>query len=183
MGSKIYTKKGDAGDTFLFSGDKVRKDDARVRAYGDVDELNSFIGWAMTVVEVDEVRETLFGIQKDLFAIGAQLADPGYESRAAKEKTRIDETRIESFEKLIDRYEESTGPVKVFILPGGCPGASAVHILRSVCRRAEREIVSLSQAAKIPPLVIKYVNRLSDLFFAMARFLNHKAGIPETPWT
>jgi cob(I)alamin adenosyltransferase len=182
MGSKIYTKKGDAGDTYLFSGDKVRKDDARVRAYGDVDELNSFIGWAMTLVERDDVKQELFAIQKDLFAIGAQLADPSYEKRPSKEKTRIDEARVEAFEKLIDRYEESTGPVKVFILPGGCPGASAVHVLRSVCRRAEREIVSLSQTAKIPSIVIKYVNRLSDLFFAMARYLNHHAGIKETAW-
>jgi cob(I)alamin adenosyltransferase len=182
MGSKIYTKKGDAGDTYLFNGTKVRKDDARVRAYGDVDELNSFIGWAMTAVDDKVVRETLGGIQKDLFAVGAQLADPSYGTRKAKDKTRIDEARVASFEKLIDRYEEATGPVRVFLLPGGCPGASAVHILRSVCRRAERDIVALSRAAEVPAILVKYVNRLSDLFFAMARYLNHQAGIPEVPW-
>lgn len=183
MGSKIYTKKGDAGDTFLFNGAKVRKHDARVRAYGDVDELNSFVGWAMTVVAEDEVRKALGEIQKDLFAIGAQLANPAYDPKSQKEKTRIDAARVVSFEKMIDGYEEATGPVKVFILPGGSAGASAVHILRSVSRRAEREIVALAESASVPPIVIQYMNRLSDLFFAMARYLNRKAGVAEVPWT
>jgi cob(I)alamin adenosyltransferase len=182
VASRIYTRKGDAGDTWLFNGSKVRKDDPRVRAYGEVDELNSFVGWALTLVENPEVRETLLEIQKDLFAIGAQLADPSYGKKPAKEKTRIDESRVKSFEKLIDGYEKQTGPVKVFILPGGCPGGSAAHILRSVSRRVEREIVALARAASVPPIVLKYVNRLSDLFFAMARYLNCKAGLPEVPW-
>lgn len=179
---KIYTRKGDKGQTSLSDGTRVPKDDPRVAAYGDVDELNSFVGLAAAEIDLPEVRETLRSIQSDLFAIGAQLANPSYDPGKAKEKTRITEERVAEFERLIDRYEESTGPIKVFILPGGSRQAALVHVLRSVARRAERSVVTLSQRAPVPDIVLKYMNRVNDLFFAMARYVNHRLGVRDIEW-
>lgn len=179
---KIYTRKGDKGQTSLSNGTRVPKNDPRVAAYGDVDELNSFVGLALAEIRLQDVCETLRSIQSDLFAIGAQLANPDYDPGKAKEKTRICEERVIEFEKLIDRYEEATGPIKAFILPGGSREAALVHILRSVARRAERSIVALAQSAHVPDIVIKYMNRVNDLFFAMARYVNHKLGVKDVEW-
>jgi cob(I)alamin adenosyltransferase len=180
--SRIYTRKGDDGSTGLFGGGRVSKADLRVEAYGEVDELNAVLGWAIAVSGDSEIQAELSAIQSDLFAVGAQLADPGHDSRASKEKTRIDQARIEAFERRIDRAEEETGPVRQFILPGGAPAAAALHLARTVCRRAERRVVSLAGKETVSPLVVSYLNRLSDLLFALARLANRRAGVPDVPW-
>ncbi|MBI4563594.1 MAG: cob(I)yrinic acid a,c-diamide adenosyltransferase [Planctomycetes bacterium] len=179
---KIYTKKGDAGQTSLFDGTKVTKGDARVDAYGDVDELNAAIGAARAFLEDQEVDSTLAGIQADLFSIGAQLADPKYDPSKRKPKTLITEEKIVAFEKLIDGWETQLKPLRNFILPAGSKGGSMLHLARCVCRRAERKIVALAQHVAVPPLVIKYMNRLSDLLFVMARVENKKHGEQEVDW-
>ncbi len=182
MSSKIYTRKGDDGSTGLFGGARVSKAALRVEAYGDVDELNSVLGWTITAVSDEPIRAELSRIQSDLFAIGAQLADPDFGNRKSKEKARIDQARIDAFEKLIDRAEEETGPVRQFILPGGSPPAAALHLARTVCRRAERRVVELAGKEAVPALVVPYLNRLSDLLFALARLANHRAGVADIPW-
>lgn len=180
---KIYTRKGDTGETALLDGRRVPKHHPRVAAYGGIDELNAFVGWAMSAITDPETVDLLGGIQRDLFALGAQLADPGGKSLKTKQgKVLIGEERIAEFERKIDEYEKTTGPVRVFILPAGSPGAVAAHILRTVCRRAERAVTALSEKEPVPPMAIPYLNRLSDLFFAMARFLNARAGVADMPW-
>lgn len=181
---KIYTKKGDEGDTMLIGGHKVKKSHPRIKAYGEVDELNSFIGLA--AAEADkEFKEIFLNIQRDLFAIGAQLADPSYDEKNAKKtKTVITEEKITSFEKLIDKFDQEIEPLKSFILPGGSKKASLLHVLRTVTRRAERTVVELETSGdKVPPLIIKYLNRLNDLFFTMARVQNKRDEQKDIPWT
>ena len=179
---KIYTKKGDAGRTGLFDGTNVSKDDPRVAAYGEVDELNAAIGAARAFLEDREVDGALLAIQKDLFAVGAQLADPKYDASKRKEKTRITEERIVEFEKMMDRWEEKLPPLRAFILPAGAKGGALLHLARTVCRRAERKIVAISERVAVAPLVIKYMNRLSDLLFVMARVENLKGGEQQVEW-
>jgi cob(I)alamin adenosyltransferase len=180
---KIYTRKGDAGQTSLLNGQIVPKSNMRICAYGDVDELNSFIGLAITAVD-KELSDVLTSIQIDLFAIGAQLADPLYEEKKKKDKTIIGEESITRFEKLIDKYEEELEPLRSFILPGGGKKAAMLHILRTVSRRAERSVVNLvSTGEKVPEIIIKYLNRLSDLFFVMARLQNKRDGCQDVKWT
>lgn len=181
--SRIYTRKGDDGSTGLFGGARVSKADLRVEAYGEVDELNAVLGWAITVMTDPEIRTELSRIQSDLFALGAQLSDPGHDPAASKAKTRIDDARIAAFEHAIDRAEEETGPVRHFILPGGAPSAAALHLARTVCRRAERRVVSLAAKERVPSVVLVYLNRLSDLLFALARLANRRAGLADVPWT
>ena len=173
---KIYTKGGDGGETGLFDGSRVRKDDPRCEAYGDVDELNSVIGAARAFVEEKEIDGTLESIQRDLFAIGAQLADPKYDPVKRKEKVRITQERIEIFEQIIDRYDKALSPLKGFILPCGTNSGAMLHLARTVCRRAERKIVSLSAKVEVPELVLIYINRLSDLLFVLARMENKAGG-------
>ena len=179
---KIYTKKGDAGQTGLFDGTIVSKSDARVDAYGDVDELNAAIGAARAFCEDSDVDRALMAIQNDLFAIGAQLADPKYDPKKRKAKTLITEEKIVAFEALMDGWESKVKPLKNFILPAGSKGGAMLHLARCVCRRAERKIVALSSSVKFSPLVVKYMNRLSDLLFTMARVENHKHGDQEMDW-
>lgn len=179
---KIYTKKGDDGTTGLFDGTRVSKDHLRCAAYGDVDEMHAALGVARAFAEDREVDAALLEIQKDLMAVGAQLADPKYETRAVKEKTQITEEKIAAFEKLMDRYDAELPPLKGFILRCGTKGAAFLHLACTICRRAERQIVTLSRQAAIPPLVVKYINRLSDLLFVLARVENKKGGEQQIPW-
>ena len=180
---KIYTKTGDRGDTGLFGGGRVPKDDLRVEAYGDVDELNAVLGMARSIEMMPRVDEVLVPIQRDLFAIGALLATPDREKMAQHlEKARIDDARIAELEHAIDDGEAELEPLRAFILPGGTPKAAALHVARTVCRRAERHVVRLQREVELPPLAIIYLNRLSDLLFTLARVANRRAGAGEVTW-
>lgn len=180
--ARIYTRKGDDGSTGLFDGTRVPKDHARCAAYGDVDELSAALGAARAFVEEKEIADEILEIQKDLLALGAQLADPAYGTRPAKPKTVITEERVTSFEKTMDRWTALLPPLKGFILRGGSKGASLLHLACAVCRRAERSIVALGRDVALPPLVVRYVNRLSDLLFTLARAENRRAGETQIDW-
>jgi cob(I)alamin adenosyltransferase len=180
---KIYTKTGDTGDTGLFGGGRVAKDDPRVEAYGDVDELNAVIGMARAVELMPRIDEVLVPVQRDLFAIGALLATPDRDKMAQHlEKARIDERRIAELEHAIDDAEQELEPLRAFILPGGTPKAAALHVARTVCRRAERHVVRLQHTVELPALTVIYLNRLSDLLFTLARLANKRAGAGEVTW-
>jgi cob(I)alamin adenosyltransferase len=180
---KIYTKTGDAGDTGLFGGGRVPKSHPRVEAYGDVDELNATLGVARATGTDAQIDELLLHIQQDLFAIGALLATPDREKmRQHLEKARIDEARVAELEGAIDAADKELEALRAFILPGGSPKAAALHVSRTVCRRAERRVVDISADAEIPALVVIYLNRLSDLLFTLARLANKRASTEETRW-
>ena len=180
---KIYTKTGDAGTTGLFGGGRVPKDDARVDAYGDVDELNAVLGAARATGPMPRVDEVLVSVQRDLFAIGALLATPDIEKMHAHlTKARIDDARIQELERAIDACDNELEPLKAFIIPGGTPKAAALHVARTVCRRAERKVVHLQQSVELPKLTVVYLNRLSDLLFSLARVANKRAGAGEVTW-
>lgn len=178
---KIYTKTGDRGDTGLFDGSRVRKYHERVEAYGDVDELNSFLGVAVSIIFEPELKAILEEIQKDLFVIGAQLADPKFAERE-NEKFLLSPARSAELERLIDRFETELAPLRQFILSGGGSAGSVLHVARTVCRRAERKVVRLSESVSVGSDVIIYLNRLSDFLFVMARLVNHREGKQETTW-
>jgi cob(I)alamin adenosyltransferase len=183
MANKIYTKTGDSGHTGLFGGGRVEKDHPRVEAYGDVDELNAVIGAARAVEMMPRVDEVLAPVQRDLFAIGALLATPHpAKHREQLEKARLSDKRVAQLEQAIDDGEEELEPLKAFILPGGTPKASALHVARTVCRRAERSIIRLQRTDEVPQIVIVYLNRLSDLLFVLARVANRRAGAGEVTW-
>ncbi|HAC15605.1 MAG TPA: cob(I)yrinic acid a,c-diamide adenosyltransferase [Bacteroidetes bacterium] len=176
---KIYTKTGDTGKTSLFGGGRVSKDSARIEAYGTVDELNSTIGYARSQrLSVDSDKK-LEVIQNDLFVMGADLATPPETKATIK---RIDSDQITQLELWIDEMEKNLSPLRYFILPGGTPGASAIHISRTVCRRAERCVIQAMETESISNLVVIYLNRLSDFLFVMSRYENSKAGINEIHW-
>jgi cob(I)alamin adenosyltransferase len=179
---KIYTKTGDEGETSLFGGMRVPKDDLRVRAYGEVDELNAALGLAMAFEPSDSA---LASIQTDLFTIGAELATPD-PAKLAKALNRsgaaIGGSGVAALENMIDHHEAKLKPLKNFILPGGTPKAAALHLARTICRRAERTVVALSHVEKINPTIVHYLNRLSDLLFVLARATNAQAGKPDVPW-
>ena len=180
---RIYTRTGDAGDTGLFGGGRVGKDDPRVEAYGDVDELNAALGLARAVEMMPRIDETLVPIQRDLFSLGALLATPDRDRmRQHLEKARIDEGRVAELERAIDDGEAELEPLRAFIVPGGTPKAAALHVARTVCRRAERRVVTLSRDVEIPGIVVVYLNRLSDLLFVLARVANVRAGAGEVTW-
>jgi cob(I)alamin adenosyltransferase len=180
---KIYTKTGDAGETSLFGGGRVSKDALRVTAYGEVDELNAAIGLALATAPIDLEDALLETIQRDLFAVGGQLASPAPErSTAAAQKTVLRPDRLTELEQAIDRIDEELSPLRAFILPGGSPKAAHLHQARTVCRRAERAIVTLHQTDRVPAEILSYINRLSDLLFMLARLANHRAGIADRTW-
>ena len=179
--AKIYTRRGDDGSTGLFGGPRVRKDDLRVSAYGDVDELNSSLGVAREEVPEGDLRSLIDVLQSELFTLGAQLATPDPEA-APKEVPRITPQQVERLEREIDRLTEQLPPMKNFILPGGSRAGAALHFSRTVCRRAERKVVELAEGAPVPQEVLAYLNRLSDLLFVMARAANLRAGGREIPW-
>jgi len=180
---KIYTKTGDGGETTLFGGGRVSKHDIRVMAYGDVDELNSALGLAMATTPADFEHELLERIQRDLFAIGGQLAtrEPERVQRALA-KAQIDESRVALIEEAIDRAEAVLPPLAAFVLPGGTAKAAALHAARTVCRRAERSVVALQGHEPLPPVIIMYLNRLSDLLFTLARLANQRAAVVDRTW-
>jgi len=180
---KIYTKTGDGGDTGLFGGGRVAKNHPRVEAYGDVDELNATLGFVRAVEPMPRVDEVLVPIQRDLFAIGALLATPDRDKmRQHLEKARVDDARITDLERAIDDGVAELEPLRSFIVPGGTPKAAALHVARTVCRRAERRVVELGRDSEIPALVVIYLNRLSDLLFTLARVANKRAGAGEVTW-
>jgi len=184
---KIYTRTGDAGETGLFGGGRVRKDHERVEAYGEVDELNAGIGSAIVALEtagVDELVERLRSIQEDLFAIGAHLATPTEREggRATTHLPALPVPRIRQMEEWIDAAEEELEPLRNFILPGGTDAAARLHLARTVCRRAERRVLSLAGAADVPAPILVYLNRLSDLLFVIARVANRRSGTQDVPW-
>ncbi len=181
---KIYTKTGDLGETGLFDGTRVPKDTPRVEAYGDVDELNALLGTVLSFIHNDEeIRACLLTIQRDLFVVGSHLADPTAKVEAKRgEKASFSEDKVTELETWIDQFESYLSPLRQFILPGGSKGGSTLHHARTVCRRAERRIVSLSQSVDISPLIITYVNRLSDFLFVAARVENLRQENEEIPW-
>ena len=177
---KIYTRTGDAGDTSLFDGTRVRKNDARVDAYGEVDELNAWLGLVRSSLSDRDLDDEIARIQRDLFAVGAELADPTDKIAARVTKASITQADVTRLEQLIDHLEQELEPLRRFILAGGAPAGAALHVARAVCRRAERRIVSLQPAADAA--VVRYVNRLSDLLFVVARVVNKRSGAPEVEW-
>ena len=181
---RIYTKTGDAGETGLFDGTRVSKADARVDAYGDVDELNAVIGLARASLAEgsDEVIDRrLDEIQRELFTVGALLADPRHKIAARVEKAALGDDAVARLERDIDALEADVPALRRFILPGGSPAGGLLHVARTVCRRAERRVVGLGPDA-VAPVVVVYLNRLSDLLFTMARSVNHRAGRAEIEW-
>ena len=178
---KIYTKTGDSGETSLFDNTRVSKSDTRVDAYGEVDEVNACLGAARAAGMDDDMAALVESLQKDLFALGARLADPSSRIAPRVEKAVIGEAAIERLEHAIDRLEETLPPLRRFILPGGAPAGALLHLARTVCRRAERRVVALGTGT-VDPVLIVYLNRLSDLLFVMARAVNHRSGVPETEW-
>ncbi len=177
---KLYTRTGDSGETSLFDKTRVSKADPRVDAYGEVDEVNAWLGFARAAGLDEDLDEPLQQIQRDLFAVGAQLADPSDRLGAHRTKAFVSDADVERLERFIDRLDAETPALTRFILAGGSPTGAALHVARTVCRRAERRMVGLTPP--VDPLLIRYVNRLSDLLFALARAVNHRAGIPETEW-
>ena len=177
---KIYTKTGDTGETGLYGGTRVAKDAMRVEACGTVDELNACIGFVRSQIQDREIDTTLHRIQNELFDIGADLATLETHPKAAS--LRIPPTLTPELEGEIDRFEAQLPPLKNFILPGGSPCGAAVHLARTVCRRAERCVVTLAKAETVNPEVLIYLNRLSDLLFVLARTVNHRSGESEPLW-
>ena len=177
---KIYTKTGDTGQTSLFGGGRVHKDDARVEAYGQVDELNSVLGLARAegLGGLDAVAAAM---QNQLFTIGSVLATPR-DAKAAAHIPHIDPAWVTQMEQHIDAWDAELPPLTAFILPGGSKAAAWLHLARTVCRRAERCVVTLHHGGQVQVEVVTYLNRLSDTLFAMARYANLKAGVPDVPW-
>lgn len=180
---KIYTRTGDSGETGLFGGGRTAKDNPRVAAYGDVDELNSALGLARAAVPADLFDTELEAIQRDLFSLGGHLATPDPDKvRKALEKAKLSPERVGDFERAIDAADAELPPLRAFILPAGVPKAAALHVARAVCRRAERSVVSLARQGEVPELFLIYLNRLSDYLFTLARLANHRAGHGDVTW-
>ncbi len=180
MAFKIYTKTGDKGQTSLIGGDRVPKHHVRIEAYGTVDELNSWIGLLRDETSVDFVKNRLGEIQNELFVYGSYFATPS--SNVKFKLPEIHPELIKSLEADIDLMDSELIPLKQFILPGGTPIVSHIHIARCVCRRAERLVVSLSELDEVPASSIEFLNRLSDYLFTFARYSSHKLGVAEIPW-
>ena len=184
MSMKIYTRTGDSGMTGLFGGQRVGKDSLRVEAYGEVDEANAVLGVVRAALAADDpLQERLNHVQGDLLIVGADLATPDVEGKKASSYVpRVAESNWRQLEAWIDEADGELEPLKTFILPGGTPAAAALHVARTVCRRAERHVVTLSHAEDISVDISIYLNRLSDLLFTWARLVNARAGVPDTPW-
>ena len=180
---KIYTKSGDDGETGLFAGPRVPKDSARIEAYGTVDELNTVLGMVRAEALQEDIDQLLLGIQKRLFTVGAELATP---DPSAVGLAMIGEQDVVALEQEIDQYDDQLPPLTAFIIPGGTRVASIMHLARATCRRAERRVVTLINAEsenKVSAVVVRYLNRLSDLLFVLSRVANHRAGVQDILWS
>jgi cob(I)alamin adenosyltransferase len=181
--AKIYTKTGDDGQTGLIGGERTWKDDARIEAYGTVDELNALLGVARSAGTAGQIGSLLERVQNELFVIGAQLATPGTADR--KQSPSITSQHVAALEADIDRFDQRLAPLKEFVLPAGSPPAAHLHLARTVCRRAERRVISLARRESDPPdmgLLVVYLNRLADLLFVLARAANADSGHGDVPW-
>ena len=180
MAFKIYTKTGDAGETGLFGGKRLPKSHLRIEAYGTIDELNAFLGLLKDAITEAQLGDFIKSVQDNLFTIGSRLAsDPEKEMQVPEIKREA----VEAMEKYIDEMEENLPPLKNFILPGGHTTVSFCHIARCVCRRAERRVVALSLESPVEPVILNYLNRLSDFLFVLGRKLAQDLNAPEIPWT
>ena len=182
MTDRIYTRTGDGGDTGLFGGGRVSKDDVRVEAYGAVDELNAVLGVALTHVTDETIATRLRVLQADLFTLGAHLATPAREGRTAPQLPALPETRAAEMEHWIDEADAELPPLRAFILPAGGGGGAALHHARTVCRRAERRVVALAREQTLDGRIVVYLNRLSDLLFTLARLATLRAGETDVKW-
>lgn len=184
---KIYTGTGDAGETGLYGGRRVSKDDLRVEAYGTVDEANALLGVAVIHLKDTALRELVTRLQSELFVLGSDLAAPLTHEEAGGKSIvpRIEAGHGTALEGLIDTFEAELSPLRQFILPGGSPGSAGLHVARAVVRRAERRTVALSRAAPgdVNPQTLRYLNRFADLLFVLARVANARAGVPDVAWT
>ena len=172
--SKIYTRTGDDGTTGLGDGTRVAKDSLRIDAMGDVDELNSVIGLMLTEAVPDILLDTLTQIQHDLFNLGGEICIPEY--------VILSQANIDNLEEAIDTLNDELEPLKEFILPGGTKAAAYCHLARTVCRRAERKLITLARDEKVTAISLKYLNRLSDLLFVLCRIINKEAAVPDVLW-
>lgn len=175
---RIYTRGGDLGETGLYGGTRVRKDDLRVEAYGTMDELNAVLGIAANSTNDESLKKSIIAVQQQLFAVAWDLSTPLDGSA-----DRVSEAQTKRLEKEIDEFEEELEPLRNFILPGGGADATAIHLARCVCRRAERRVVTLMRETEINPEVERYLNRLSDYLFVLARVATKRAGGQEVTWT
>jgi cob(I)alamin adenosyltransferase len=178
---KIYTRRGDSGETDLFGSGRVAKDHLRVEAYGAVDELNAVLGTCGAAAPGD-LGDRVQAIQRALFSLGAYLATPEARHREAMGMHEPSDASIAALEAQIDALETELAPLERFVLPGGTPAAAAFHVARTVCRRAERIAVALDRAESLAPSAVRYLNRLSDLLFVLARVANRRAGVPDVEW-
>lgn len=178
---KIYTKTGDQGETGLFGGSRVKKTHARIEAYGTLDELNAFVGLLRDSTDLDAVRAVLFAVQNRLFSIGSYLATPQKEGKTTF-PLDLHQEDIQELEQAMDEMDSELPDLRNFILPGGHPVVSYAHLARTVCRRAERQCVAMLEEIEVDPLVLQYLNRLSDYFFVLARFLAKHLGAEEISW-
>lgn len=172
--SRIYTRTGDEGGTDLGDGTRVAKDHPRVIAYGEVDELNSHVGLIAAESLPEDIGQLLSDIQHDLFDLGAELVVPGHEA--------LSEGQVTALEEVMDRFNQELGPLQEFILPGGGRAGAQAHLARTVCRRAERAVYVLSHEDRVSGIALRYLNRLSDLLFVLARIINHRTAAPEVLW-
>lgn len=180
---KVYTRRGDSGETDLFGGQRVPKDHLRVEAYGAVDELNAALGIAAAASASGDVRELVAALQSRLFDLGAHLAAPDPERRAKSALPGPSDEQVAELEGRIDAFDAELAPLRRFVLPGGTPASAAFHLARTVCRRAERRAVALGRAEPVEPVAIRFLNRLSDLLFVLARVENRRAGVPDVEWS
>ena len=178
--NRIYTRTGDDGTTGLLGASRVPKHDARVEAYGSVDELNAALGMAVALDGDRALAADLAMIQSSLFQVGAELATA--DESMLQKLSRVADEDITALEGVIDRLETGLPPLTKFILPGGTPLAAQLHLARTVCRRAERRVTALSEHVSVDARIVKYLNRLADLLFVAARWANHRAGVTETTW-
>ena len=179
---KIYTKKGDKGETSLIFGTRVSKDHLRVKAYGSVDELNGALGVAVSFIKEPRTVRILENIQNELFNIGAELASQRKLKKHTKVFYQLGKSKIDDLERKIDQYDNKLPLLRTFILPSGTNAATLLHLARTICRRGEREVVTLGKNDSVNPNILAYLNRLYDLLFVLARFLNKRSGRKETPW-
>ena len=179
---KIYTKRGDSGETSLIFGTKVSKDHPRIKACGSIDELNATFGTAISFNKEPRIVKILESIQNELFNIGAEIASQQKLRKNTKEYYQLNKSKIDGLEIKIDQYDDKLPPLKTFILPSGTNAAALLHLARTVCRRAEREVVTLSKNEQVNPNILAYLNRLSDLLFVLARYTNRRSGRKEIPW-